>query len=320
MSGSATERPAVFFRILEGVMLGAFHMTRLLFYFVPPDLFYTFFRALGAAIYYARPGMRRRLQAKITDALPEMTDRREVARIARQACSSLFLPILDLLTLGRHGDRYMRELRIEGRENLEKAEAAGKGFILTGPHIGGIAIIHAVMAKLGKTYTPIMYKPEDTPVPKYVETLAFYGGFLGCDLEEPVFFAGKDIIPKVREHLAKGKRIGMAFDVPGTGVVEFFGRPAALASGIAYFAYETGSPIMPAVILRGKGAFDNRLVIHPPIFSDPSADKKSEIARLMREVTRSGEEFIRMAPGQWMSWFALWTWWDQARELMEKGS
>lgn len=319
MDESKQERPAIFFRLVEMGFLALFHLTRILFYVIPPDVFYALSRLAGAALLYARPGMRRRLEAKISDALPEIRDRREISRIARESCGSIFKPILDVFTLGRHGERYMRELRVEGREYLEQAEAAGKGLIVIGPHIGGVGIVHAVMARLGIPYTPIMYRPEDTPVPRYVETLAFYGGFLGCDLEEPVFFASKEIIPKVRDHLARGKRIGLTFDVPGTGVVEFFGRPAALASGAAYFAYDNGTPILPIALLRGRRAFDNRLVFQPPVFPDPAAEKKAEVARLMREVTRAGEKFIRMAPGQWMSWFGLWAWWDEAREILEKG-
>ncbi len=320
MAEKSTERSPLFLKTVEWSMTALFHLTRLLFYIFPPGLFYALFRAMGATLLYLRPGMRRRLEAKISDALPEITDRREITRIARQACASVFMPILDIFTLGRHGERYMRELRIEGRENLARAEEAGKGIIFIGPHIGGVAVVHAVMARLGKPYTPIMYRPEDTAVPRYVEHLAFYAGFLGCDLEEPVFLAGKDIIPKVREHLSRGKCIGLTFDVPGTGVVEFFGRPAALAAGAGYFAYDTGAPIQPFCLLRGKGTFDNRLIFLPPIFCDTSADKKSEVARVMREVVKAGERTIRMAPGQWMSWFGLWAWWDQAREIMEKGA
>lgn len=318
MAENRSERSPLFLKGVEWSFTALFHLTRLLFYIIPPGVFYALFKVMGAVLLYLRPGMRRRLEAKISEAMPEMTHRREINRIARQACASLFMPVLDIFTLGRHGERYLRELRIEGWENLEIAEEAGKGIIFICPHIGGVAIVHAVMARLGKPYTPIMYKPEDTAVPRYVETLAFYAGFLGCDREEPVFLAGREIIPKVREHLAKGKSIGLTFDVPGTGVVEFFGRPAALASGAAYFAYDTGSPILPFCLLRGKGAFDNRLVIYPPIFCDTTGEKKAEVARVMREVVKAGERTIREAPGQWMSWFGLWAWWDQAREILER--
>ncbi len=318
MEEGVKEKPKLMFRLLEGAFMAQFHVTKALSYVLPASILYLIPKGMGAAFFYARPGMRRRLAAKISDAIPEITDPRELARIGREACGSVFMPLFDIFTLARYGDRYMRGLRVEGMEMVEEAEAEGKGIIFTTPHFGAITIILAVMARLGKLYTPIAFNPKDTVMPRYIETLEFYGGFLGCDSEEPVFFVGEDIIPKIRKHLSAGKHIGLTFDVDGNGIVEFFGRPAALASGLAHFSYDTGAPIATFSLRRGKGPFDNLLKISGIIHCDPSADRRSEVARLMREVVKRGEEAIRDAPGQWISWFGLWQWWDNAREIMEK--
>ncbi len=298
--------------------MAVFHVTRFLFRLLPPSLMYALFRALGYGFYHARPGMRRRLEARIAEAMPELRHGNAIGSVARQVCASLFMPMADIFTMERHGDRYMRGLRVEGEENLARAESLGKGIIFITPHQGGVAVIHAVLARMGKPYTPIMYNPGDTSTPRYVEAMAFHAGFLGCDVEEPVFWAGKDIIPRVREHLSRGKSIGLTFDVPGTGVVRFFGKPAAFASGTAHFAYETGSPIVPFVLLRGKGPFDNRLAFQPPILCDQAAERKAEVQRVMDEVVAAEEKFIREAPGQWMSWFGLSSWWEQAQQLLHR--
>jgi len=319
MEESIRERPHFLFRLLEGIFMFMAHTTRFLSYILPPSFLYLIPKGRGAAFFYARPGMRSRLETKISDAMPEVKDPRELSRIGRQACGAMFMPIFDVFTLARHGDRYMQGLSIEGEEHLDEAEALGKGVILTGAHLGGLAIVHAVMARLGRAYTPIAFNPEDTIMPRYIEFLEFYGGFLGCDVEEPVFFAGEeDIIPRVRQHLAGRKRLGLNFDVDGSSTIEFFGRPAALTSGLAHFSYDTGAPVVAAGLLRGKSPLDNRLVILEPIYCDPAAERRTEVARIMREVTMRGEQLIRMAPGQWMSWFGLWQWWDTAREIIER--
>ena len=311
------ERPNLLFRLLEGAFMALFHTAELLFKIFPPWLLYLIPKGVGAAFFYARPGMRRRLEAKISDAIPEITDPRVKSRIARQVCGAVFMPTFDVFTLARHGDRYMRELKVIGIENVEQAEAEGKGVIFTGVHVGAITIIHAVAARLGKAYTPIAFNPADTPMPRYIEALEFYGGMAGCDVEEPVFFVGEDIIPKVRKHLKAGKRIGLTCDVDGNGVVEFFGRPAALATGVAHFSYDTGAPIVSFTLQRGKDPFDNRLYFFEPIHSDPTGERKEEVARLMEEVVRDAEKIIRMVPEQWISWFGLWQWWDAAKEILE---
>ena len=318
MEEGVKEKPKLMFRLLEGAFMAQFYVFRALSYVLPPPILYLIPKGLGALFFYARPGMRRRLEAKISDAMPEIGDPRERSRIGRQACASIFMPIFDIFTLTRHGESYMRGLRIEEMDLLEEAEAEGKGVIFTGPHVGGVGIVHVILAKLGKAYTPIAFNPKDTVMPRYVETLEYYSSILGCDFDEPAFFVGEDIIPKVKAHLAAGKRIGLTFDVDGNHVVEFFGRPAALASGVAHFAYDSGATILAFSLQRGTGPLDNMLKFYGKVIPDTSADRRSEVARMMREVVSFGETTIRDIPGQWLSWFGLWQWWDKAREIMEK--
>ncbi len=312
------ERPNIIFRILQGSLMALFHATRIMFYVFPPSVMYAIFRGIAAALLLARPGMRRRLEARIAEALPEMGDARKISAVARGACASAFVPMLDVFTLGREGERYMRELCVEGEEHLDRAAALGKGIILVGAHLGAVAIAHAVMARRGRPYTPITYNPADTPVPRYVEALQYYAGLLGCDPEEPAFLAGKDIIHRVIEHLKKGKWIGLTFDVPGTGVVQLFGKPAAVASGWAHFSYDTGAPVVPLALLRGKHPCDNLLTFQPPVFSDATAERKEEVARIMGETIAAVEKLIRQAPEQWMGWFGLPAWQKQAQEILGK--
>lgn len=317
METGVQKKPKLLFRLLEGAFMAQFYLTKALSFILPPSLLYLIPKAMGYAFFYARPGMRRRLAQKITDAIPEITDPRELDRLGREVCSGVFMPLFDIFVLARHGDRYMRELRVEGMDMVEEAEALGKGVIFTGAHIGAVSIVHAIMARLGKPYTPIAFNPKDTVMPRYVETLEFCGGILGCDVDEPVFFVGEDIIPKVKEHLKAGKRIGLTFDVDGSGIVEFFGRPAAMATGVAHFAYDSGAPIVNFSLRRGKGPFDNLLKFSGIVICDTTAERRSEVARAIREVVKYGEEIIREIPGQWISWFGLWGFWDKGREIME---
>jgi lauroyl/myristoyl acyltransferase len=313
-----TEKTNAFFTFADIALTFLYNLTKLLTYVVPPQLPYLMLKGLGYLIFYSRPGMRRRLTAKISEALPEITDRRELDRIGREVCGSFFLAMLDFATLGRHGDRILRELKIEGMENLENAKSSTEGgVILTGVHIGWIAVIHAFAWRLGIGYTPIVFNPKDTSLPHYVGSMELDGFFLGSDPEAPAFFAGADTSRKVKEHIRKGKSVGLAFDVDGNSVVDFFGRPAALASGVAHFAYDTGAPIVPFALFRGTNVFENRLAFYPPIFPDPEAERKGELKRLLQEVVKAGEKTIREEPSQWMSWFGLWQWWDKAQKILD---
>ncbi|MEJ5186120.1 MAG: hypothetical protein WHT46_03460 [Candidatus Geothermincolales bacterium] len=311
------KRPNIFFRALETALISLFYLSKFLFMLLPASFFYQVFRLLGGAVFWARRGMRERLQEKIRQAMPELAPG-EVRRIAREVCAAAIFPMLDLFLMAKHKGEIMDNLQVEGWENLEKAESEGKGVLFTTGHIGMYPILHAVLYHMGKPYTPVMYYPEDTPLPRYVETMARQAYDLGADPENPVFWAGQDTLNRIRRHLEKGKRACITFDVDGSGLVTFFGKPAALATGLAHFSLQLGTPIVPFALFRGKDLVHNRLVFYPPIFPHPERDKREEIPRIMQEVALAGERMIRTAPEQWMSWFGLWHWWEKGKKLAEK--
>lgn len=308
----------LFFLLLDASLLALFHSIRLLSYLLPPSSLYAIFDSLGSALFYARPRMRHRLLKVIRTALPEIDNGREVSRLARGACAAALLPMLDLIILKRHGEKIMRSLQIEGIENLEKADSGGKGVIVITSHLGAFSIGTAIMARIGKPVTPIGFHPEKTMVPRYLETLMLYAKSLGCDDEDPIFFVRQDIIQRVLEHLGREKRVGIAYDVMGDHVVEFFGRPTALVSGIAHFAYNTQCPIVPTCLLRGDKPLQFRLIIDRPLTHENGTERSQDVEAIMGGLVKAGERLIREAPDQWMGWFGLTMWQDKANKIRDR--
>jgi lauroyl/myristoyl acyltransferase len=91
----------------------------------------------------------------------------------------------------------------------------------------------------------------------------------------------------------------------GGTVVSFFGRPAAIASGIAHFACDTGAPILPGYLKRLEGPLDNELVYCGEIKYELTGDRDRDVETILREVAKKGEEMIRESPEQWIGWFGL---------------
>lgn len=307
----------IFFKLVQNVLLGIFHTTKLLARILPPSILNSLFNGFGSIVFYLLPGMSRRLQNKISDALPEITDEDEIKRIARRTYSSFIRPMLDLVLFWRHGEHIMQNMDITGMEYLDQADAEGKGVLLLFAHLGSFDLFAVVMARLDKPFTPIIFNPLTTPVPKYVSTLAIFGQMLGCDPLSPVFWVGKDTVKKVRGHLEAGKRVGLTFDVDGNCVVELFGRPGALADGIAHFAIDSGAPIVPFALFHDKEPLDRRLVIYEPLRYELTGNRSDDVKTIMAEVAKAGEMMVREEPEEWMSWFGLRHWWDRAKELME---
>lgn len=310
----------VVIRIVDGIIIGLVWLISALSRVLPAWVLYWFFKLVSYALYYARPRMRRNLQKKISDAMPEMVDGQDLARLGREAFSALFLPTLDTVLFDNYGERFMRELEIEGMENLEKAEAEGKGLLVMTMHQGALPLLRAVMAGIGKPYTFIQWHPETHPLPRYATGLYNTMQKAGGDPEVPVIWAGagRDVIGPVREVLARKRRVGMAIDVLGKCVVPYFGRPAALTDGIAHFSCDSGAPILPMIVLRIGRAAKYRLIIHEPVIPEHTGDRKADVHATMVKAAAAGEMLVREAPEQYMSWIGLWQLWDEARELEGK--
>lgn len=313
--GKTGERSPLFFKALDLIMVGAFHFSRRLVQLMPPRMVYALADLVALAGLIARPRMRRKVFATITETLPEVTNKWKAFRIALGSASMFFKPMPAFFLFGKYKERYMNELQVEGLHYLEGADAQGKGVLILCTHAGPFVLLLPAITNLGYTYTPVTYKAESTPLPRYLTAMQWYGASLGCDLELPVIFPGDDASRQIRETLARGKRVGITIDAPGTSVVEFFGHPASLGTGMAHFALGTGAPIVPAVILDGNGGFKRRLVIYPPLSYELTGDKQEDIAAIMREVVAAGERQIREAPAQWLSWFGLRGMWETGAKL-----
>jgi lauroyl/myristoyl acyltransferase len=310
------KRRAFFYSVDSG-MMAVFHVTKFFTRLLPPSVFYRMVDVLAALLYYLRPKVRRDLRRKISDAIPEITSRRRLDRIGRGAYEAMLLNVPDFLYFEKDADRFMEGLEVEGLENLQTAEAQGKGVVIQMTHMGRSPILHGMMHHLGLPFTLVMWHPETTPVPRYTMNMVIQGLKVGVDTDYLLIWVGPghDTVGKVSTRLARSERVGVPFDVPGKRPVDFFGRPAALADGIAQFAYDSGAPIVPVIIARTSNPYRNRLIIHEPLEYELTGNRRTDTQTIHQEAARASERMIRLAPEQWMSWFGLWHWWSIAEEI-----
>jgi Kdo2-lipid IVA lauroyltransferase/acyltransferase len=317
------KKAAAVLRMADSALLGVFKSTRFMARFVPPSFLIALSDACGYVLFYLRRGGRDYLMRTLRESLPDVTDQKELKRIARKAFSAPFRSMLDVILLDRYGDRILDDVKAQEAmkvliERIDAAQAEGKGMIIYSTHIGGIAIGHCLLARLGRSYPPLVLPPSHTPIPRYLSALIDLIQNLGTDTEHPVFWADKDVIPKVQQQLGQGKRVGLTFDLTGGTIVDFFGRPTAIASGIAHFAYDSGAHILPASILHGKGPLDYVVKSYEPLSYTLNGDRSADVRNILSDVVRVGEEMIREAPEQWMGWFGLRGWRKRAELILEK--
>lgn len=79
--------------------------------------------------------------------------------------------------------------------------------------------------------------------------------------------------------------------------VDFLGTPASTAEGPALFAYKLNVPILPAFSVRiPTGQRGYRVMVAPPIYPNPEADRDAEVRRMTREHVAALENAVRSHP------------------------
>jgi lauroyl/myristoyl acyltransferase len=306
-------------KVMDATLLGMFKSVRFLARFVPASVLVAMADGLGVALYYARWGGRKYLLATMRECLPQVSDR-DIRRYAKQAFGAPFRAMLDIILLENHEDEIMNKLVIDQRvlASFDEHKAAGTGLIVFSPHLGNL-MTPLVLGRLGRIWTPFIINPDDTPIPRYLHALYDLAESLGpLDPECPVFFRGRDSIEKVREHLRQGKVLGITYDMMGSTVVDLFGRPAAIASGIAHFACDLNVPILPGFLKRTDDPLRFELVYDGDIEYTLTGDREADVKAILDQVVRRGEEMIRQEPGQWIGWFGMRGWRKRAEKLLRE--
>jgi KDO2-lipid IV(A) lauroyltransferase len=93
---------------------------------------------------------------------------------------------------------------------------------------------------------------------------------------------------------------------PYDGVfVEFFGRPACTAKGLALIARRTDAPVVPAFIVREADG-RHRLIVLPPVELSRTRDLQQDVVTNTARCTAVIERMVRRYPDQWLWMHRRW--------------
>jgi lauroyl/myristoyl acyltransferase len=311
---------AALLRIVDATLVGIFNAVRFAARYVPPQALLTAADYIGYAMYHTRRGAREYILEAMRESLPEVGNERELMRIAKKTFGSPIKAMLDLIIMERHIDTVVDRFIVneEAVAVYNREKAAGRGAIIFSPHIGGIGITWSMAAQIGIYFTPIVYNPHNSPVPRYMGTLASLSQKLGSDPEDPVFWAGIDAVTKAQEHLKRGKSVGTTFDLGGGTVVDFFGHPTALASGIARIACDKCPVVIPGYLKRNRRPLEYEFVAHPEFTYTCIGDSEADVEGVLKQLVEMGETMIREVPEQWIGWLGLRGWRRRAEKILKE--
>jgi len=241
-----------------------------------------------------RLGMSARARANIRRAFPDFDDA-AVERTVTEMWDNLgrvageFPHIRGFGFEGEHP-----RVRVRGLEHLLTFRDDDKpGFYMSG-HLGNWELA-PLTAHVHGVPSVFVYREANNPL---VQNLYMAGRQKYRDTMIPKGSEGaKQMIQALRE----GCHVGiMADQKMNDGIaVPFFGRDAMTAPALAQLALRYGCPVLPARVIREKGA-NFTVEISAPIHAEDTGDKARDVAAFMARTNALIEQWIREKPGQWL--------------------
>jgi KDO2-lipid IV(A) lauroyltransferase len=215
---------------------------------------------------------------------------------ARYWIESLRLPTMSRLTVARG-------LRVEGFEHLESALDAGRGALLTIPHLGGWEWAGRWIADRGRDITVVVERIEP---PELFDWFVDLRSKLGMN----VVGLGPEAASAVARALADNHIVCLLSDrdIQRTGPeVEFFGERTTLPAGPAVLALRTGAPILPTAIYFTDRIDGHVGRVRPPLNVERTeARLRDDVQRVTQMIAEELEILIRRAPSQWHLFLPNW--------------
>ena len=254
--------------------------------------------------FYSLLGGRRR---KIIDfnlglGFPEM-DAEERRALARAVTRHFARSALDAIRLQRlQPEELLAAVEVTGIENLEKAQARGRGAFFLTAHIGSWEVAALVTGLRVEAGLSVVNRPLDNPLLEVeLDRLRkLYGNRV---------FGKHNILREMLAQLKKGGGVGILIDQrvrEDQGVeVPFFGHPAWTHPILARMARKTGAPVVPTFALRDTpGRY--RLRYETPVAVDDLSEAALDDVALTTRYMAILETAIRANPDQWLWYHDRW--------------
>ncbi|HEA47233.1 MAG TPA: hypothetical protein ENH97_02350 [bacterium] len=231
----------------------------------------------------------------------------ELKRIARGAYHNLTrygVEVLRCYRLSQETSDHM--FTIEGKENLDRALAKGKGVMTISGHIGNFMLLGIKLVQEGYPLSVLYREVRDKKVARLIK-----------DMQRRVNIHSIPALPAHRavkeslRWLRKNKILYLQqdrnfFEDKGAIWVNFFGQPVPTAPGTVILAKRSGATLLPMFIIRKKGNEGYTIVIDPPVELELTGDKEKDILINTQKFTDIIEDYVRKYPSQYFWIYKRW--------------
>jgi Kdo2-lipid IVA lauroyltransferase/acyltransferase len=251
---------------------------------------------LASAVYWSFGRLRRVGVRNLELALPELTGH-ERARILRGVYRHLGWQLVEFCRMSRYTPANTRNwIRTEGMEHYLAAQSRGKGVLILTGHLGAWELSSFYHSLMGHPMGMVIRRLDNRRLDDYVNRIRCLHGNRISHKDD---FA-RGLLTAMRA----GETVGILMDTnmrPPQGVfVEFFGRTACTASGLARVALKTGAAVLPGFMVWEAAEQLYVLRFGPELVFARSGDDEADTLGATQLCTSVTEEWIRRYPDQWL--------------------
>jgi len=201
----------------------------------------------------------------------------------------------ELLYVLRHTEK-LKNVKIEGKNNLDKALQAGSGVILITAHIGNFPLMSVKLASEGYKINFVTRPMRDEKAGDYLFNLRENAG-----VKSIFSYPRKECVAGIIKALRNNEIVIMQMDQNfGSGGVwvKFFGKLAATPVGSITLGLRTGAKLVPAYIYRES--FSRHCIkIMPEVPLVETENKDETVLKNAITFSRIIEGWIKEYPEQW---------------------
>ena len=243
-------------------------------------------------------GYLRRATDNMRQVLGPQADPRDARRMTRLAFANYARYMVDLVRLPHLKSRELVDnIRVEGWEHVDAAYRLGKGVVFATGHIGSWDMAGAVFAAHGRPVSALVETLKPARWNERVQRTRLAAGVKAIPIENGL----REMLTALRKQEALAVLVDRPLVSDGVSVT-FFGRSTRVPGGAATLALRTGSPVVPAALVRDPRGNGYLAHIGPPIVGENGDDASMVMQRIMSWL----EGIIRRYPDQWFMFRQMW--------------
>jgi KDO2-lipid IV(A) lauroyltransferase len=205
--------------------------------------------------------------------------------------------LVEFCRMSRYTEANTRDwIRTEGLEHFLAAQARGKGVLIVTGHLGAWELSSFYHSLMGHPMGMVIRRLDNRRLDAHVNAIRCLRG--NRVLHKDDFARG------LLSAMHAGETVGILMDTnmrPPQGVfVEFFGRLACTASGLARVALKTGAAVLPGFMVWEAAERKYVLRFGPELVFQHTVDAEADALAATQQCATATEDWIRRYPDQWL--------------------